>query len=165
VNQSAVPHRTAPTLPHLGDVLDFMRAIWALDHALNKTSKHMKASVGVTGPQRLVIRIVSRFPGITAGQTAELLHVHPSTLTRILKLLERQGLLRRRPDPRDRRRTVLGLTENGRRVETAAAGTVEAAVQRVLSETPQPHLDRTREVLDRLTRALSAEGYASGGRA
>jgi DNA-binding MarR family transcriptional regulator len=163
VKGPALLDRAAPP-PRLGDVLEFMRLIWALDHALDTTSKRMMASVGVTGPQRLVIRIVSRFPGITAGQIAELLHVHPSTLTRIVKLLERRDLLRRRADPRDGRRVILGLTEAGRRIETSAAGTVEAAVRRVLSETPPAHLDRTREVLDRLTRVLSEQRHAGEGR-
>ena len=38
----------------------------------------VKATVGLTGPQRLVVRLVGRFPGITAGRLAEILHVHCS---------------------------------------------------------------------------------------
>src|SRR5438132_8459125 len=37
---------------------------------------------------RLVMRIVGRFPGIAAGRVAQILHVHPSTLTGILKRSE-----------------------------------------------------------------------------
>lgn len=134
-----------------------MRLIWALDHALNKTSKRMKTVVGVTGPQRLVTRIVARFPGIPAGQVAELLHVHPSTLTGILKRLETQGIIRRRPDPRDRRRASLGITSKGRRIEAAESGTVEAAVNRVLTRTPSARLEAARRVLTDLARALATE--------
>jgi DNA-binding MarR family transcriptional regulator len=141
--------------PRLGDVLDFLRVIWALDHALHTTSMRMKSSLGVTGPQRLVIRIVSRFPGITAGQIAELLHVHPSTLTGILKRLEAQGLVRRRSDPRDRRRAVLGITEKGKRIESAGTGTVERAVERVIARLPRSHVERAREVLTELAAALA----------
>ena len=42
----------------LGRVLEFMRVLWAVDHALQSTSKWMEVRLGVTGPQRLVIRIV-----------------------------------------------------------------------------------------------------------
>ena len=140
--------------PQLGEVLDFMRLIWAVDHALQMTSKRMKSAIGVTGPQRLVIRIVARFPGIPAGQIAELLHVHPSTLTGILKRLERQGLIRRRPDPRDRRRAFLGITKKGRRIDAAGAGTVEAAVERVISRAPRAKLEGAREILMDLAAAL-----------
>lgn len=147
----------APPEPHLGEVLDFMRLIWALDHALQKASKRMTSSVGVTGPQRLVIRIVARFPGITAGQIAQLLHVHPSTLTGILKRLQRQGLVQRRSDPRDLRRAFLGITGKGRQIDAAGAGTVEAAVERVMSRTQRARLDSVRQVLMDLATALATQ--------
>jgi len=145
------------SLPHLGEVLDFMRLIWAVDHALQKTSKRMKSVIGVTGPQRLVIRIVARFPGLPAGQDAQLLHVHPSTLTGILKRLEGQGLLLRRRDPKDRRRASLGITEKGRRIDAAGAGTVEAAVDGIISRTPRGRLESAREVLVELATALGVQ--------
>jgi DNA-binding MarR family transcriptional regulator len=143
--------------PRLGETLDFMRMIWAVDHALQKTSKRMKSTIGVTGPQRLVVRIIARFPGIPANLVAQLLHVHPSTLTGILKRLERQGLIRRRPDPRDRRRAFLGITAKGRRIDAAGAGTVEAAVERVISQAPREKLESAREILMRLASELGVK--------
>jgi DNA-binding MarR family transcriptional regulator len=145
----------APAAPSLGEVLDFMRLIWALHHALQQTSKRMKGAIGVTGPQRLVIRIVTRFPGIPAGQIAQFLHVHPSTLTGVLKRLERQGLIHRRPDPKDGRRAFLGITEKGKRIDAAGAGTVEAAVERLLARTSRSKLDGARAVLADLASDLS----------
>ena len=55
------------------DVLAFMNVVWRLDHALRSTSKQMKTRLGVTGPQRLVIRMIGKHPGIDAGELAELL--------------------------------------------------------------------------------------------
>ena len=46
----------------------------------------------------------------TPEQLAVIMHLHPSTLSGILKRLERRDLLSRRPDPRDRRRALLALT-------------------------------------------------------
>lgn len=116
----------------LGEVLDFMRLLWALDHALQSASKRMEAAYGITGPQRLVVRIVGRFPGIAAGRIAEILHVHPSTLTGILKRLEARGVLERRSDPDDARRALFGLTNKGRKLDTLRTGVVEQAVRRAL---------------------------------
>jgi DNA-binding MarR family transcriptional regulator len=152
---SSAALRAAP--PPLGDVLDFMRLIWRLDHALQKTSKGMRSRAGVTGPQRLAIRLIARFPGIPPGHLAELLYVHPSTLTGVLKRLERQGLVKRRRDPHDGRRAFLGITEKGRRVDAVSAGTVEGAVQRVISRTPKGELDHARRVLSDLADALTLE--------
>jgi DNA-binding MarR family transcriptional regulator len=136
-----------------------MRLIWAVDHGLHKASKRMKSSLGVTGPQRLVVRIVNRFPGITAGQIAALLHVHPSTLTGVLARLQKQRLIRRRVDARDRRRSVLAVTAEGRKLNFVS-GTVEAAVEAVLARLPPPTVDRARQVLVSLAEELDAGSAA-----
>jgi MarR family transcriptional regulator, organic hydroperoxide resistance regulator len=122
--------------PALGAVLDFMRLLWAVDHALQSASKRMEAVYGVTGPQRLVVRIVGRFPGIAAGRVAQILHVHPSTLTGILKRLEARGILVRKSDPRDARRALFGLTPKGRKLDTLKTGVVEQAVRKALARSP-----------------------------
>jgi DNA-binding MarR family transcriptional regulator len=139
--------------PPLGAVLDFMRLLWAVDHALQSASKRMEATFGVTGPQRLVVRIVGRFPGIAAGRVAEILHVHPSTLTGILKRLEARGMLQRRSDPRDARRALFGLTAKGKKLDTLKTGTVEQAVRRVLTRSPEKII-ATQEVLAALSESL-----------
>lgn len=143
-----------PALPPLGRVLDFLRLLWQVDHALQRRSKRMAQEVGLTGPQRLVLRIVGRFPGLPAGELAALLHLHPSTLTGILVRLERGGWLKRRADPRDRRRALLGLTERGRALDAADPLTIEAALQRVLDGVPAQHVDAARTVLAGLAREL-----------
>src|SRR5258708_18897704 len=96
--------------PPLGAVLDFMRLLWAVDHSLQSASKRMEAQHGITGPQRLVVRIVGRFPGIAAGRVADILHVHPSTLTGILRRLEQRRGLQRTSHPPDPPRALLRLT-------------------------------------------------------
>jgi MarR family transcriptional regulator, organic hydroperoxide resistance regulator len=141
--------------PPLGAVLDFMRLLWALDHALQSASKRMESSFGMTGPQRLVMRIVGRFPGIAAGRVAEILHVHPSTLTGILKRLESRGLLQRRADPRDARRALFILTPKGRKLDTVRTGIVEQAVRRVLAKDPGK-VEAAQEVLHALSEELDA---------
>jgi DNA-binding MarR family transcriptional regulator len=141
--------------PPLGAVLDFMRLLWAVDHALQSASKRMEATFGVTGPQRLVVRIVGRFPGIAAGRVAEILHVHPSTLTGILKRLEARGILQRKSDPRDARRALFSLTPKGRKLDTLRTGTVEQAVRRVLAK-DAGKVAAVQEILASLSEELDA---------
>jgi DNA-binding MarR family transcriptional regulator len=150
-----------PGLPPLGELLEFMRVIWELDHALQRASKRMQATLGVTGPQRLVIRIVGRFPGILLGQIAEILRIHPSTVTGVVKRLEERGLVVRRSDPRDRRRTSLGLTAEGRGLVAEAEGTIEAAVRLALGELPEIKVRHTVEVLSQLAARLDGDGEES----
>jgi MarR family transcriptional regulator, organic hydroperoxide resistance regulator len=145
----------------LGEGLEFMRLLWGINHALEAWSKRMDASVGVTGPQRLVIRIVGRFPGISAGRLATVLRVHPSTLTGVLGRLTDRGFLKREVDPGDGRRALFGLTPKGRELDALRAGTVEAKVRTTLSKLPATRTAATQEVLVALTEAL-AEPRARG---
>jgi DNA-binding MarR family transcriptional regulator len=149
----------AEAVPPLGGQLEFMRLLWAIDHRLQTHSKRMASTLGVTGPQRLVIRIVGRFPGLSAGQLAAILHLDPSTLTGVLRRLVHAGLLTRRRDPRDRRRAVLGLSAAGRRLDVMADGTIESAMHRVLGRVPPRRLQVTRGVLGAI-----AEGLAGASR-
>jgi hypothetical protein len=57
-----------PELP-LGGPIDFLRLIWAVDHALQRRSKSMAATIGITGPQRLVIRIIDGFRAFTPNNS------------------------------------------------------------------------------------------------
>ena len=144
----------------LGEVLEFMRLVWAMHHGLQATSKRMAVQLGVTGPQRLVVRLVGRRPGISAGQLADLLRVHPSTLTGVLRRLEERGFIARKADPEDRRRAVLNLTTSGKTIDQTRGGTVEAAVRRVIEKTPEPDLEATRRVLTALAHELGGDEEA-----
>lgn len=153
---------TPPGLP-LGDAIDFLRLVWAVDHALQRRSKSMEATLGITGPQRLVIRIIGRFPSIHARQLADILHLHPSSLTAILKRLEHRDLVRRWPDKRDRRRWLLGLTRQGQALNRETPRTIEAAAQRMFKMTTRADLDVTRAVLGRFVRELDERGRSRAG--
>lgn len=149
---------------NLPDVLQFMQLLWAVVHGLETTSKRMSSELGVTGPQRLVLRVVGLFPGLSAGDLATILHVHPSTLTGVLKRLTAQRLLARQDDQVDRRRAVLHLSAIGTRVNAAQAGTVEHAIARALAGVSPRDRRATRRVLDRLALHLTGNGAAPAAR-
>jgi len=69
-------------------------------------SQHIGQTIGVTGPQRLVIRLVGQKPRQTASEIAAMLGKHPSTLTGVLARLEERGMLARETDAEDRRRAL-----------------------------------------------------------
>jgi len=114
----------APTGPYetrpLGQALDFLRVLWAINHGLATTSRYMKSKYGVTGRQRLIIQVVNEFPGISAGDLAKVLHLDPSTLTGVLQQMSQRSLLQLQPDMRDRRRLRIQLTTKGRRLSHMA---------------------------------------------
>ena len=139
--------QTSAALP---DVLQFMQLLWAVAHGLERTSKRMTSDLGVTGPQRLVLRVVGLFPGVSAGDLAATLRLHPSTLTGVLQRLVRQKLLDRIDDPRDRRRAMLRLTRQGARANTGRLGTVESSIGDALRGVSPRDRAAARRVLWRL---------------
>src|SRR4029078_9311370 len=146
--------RPAATPAALPDVLEFMQLLWAVVHGLERSSKRMSRALGVTGPQRLVLRVVGLLPGLSAGDLAAIMHVHPSTLTGVLQRLTSQQLLSRVDDPRDRRRAILRLTRGGRRVNTIRSATVKPAVAPALTGVSKVERAATKRVLERLARHL-----------
>ena len=144
-----------PDAPKLPDVLQFMQVLWAIFHGLQTRSKRMATDLGVTGPQRLVLRVVGLRAGLSAGMLATILHVHPSTLTGVLQRLVANGLLRRSVDAVDRRRAVLSLTAKGARVNALTQRTVEAAIVEALARVPRRERLITKRVLTQLAATLT----------
>jgi DNA-binding MarR family transcriptional regulator len=134
--------------------LDFLQCLWRTSHALERRSRRMEKAIGLTAPQRLVLRVLGRFPGMTAGQLARALHVDPGTLSASVRRLEARGLVERRRDPGDTRRVTLGLTRHGRALDVPAAGTVEAAADALLTSASARDIAATVRVLDRFADIL-----------
>ena len=110
--------------------LDLLRKLWRVNHAMETLSKQMLSTLEVTGPQRLLLRLVGERPGLSAGSIAEELELHPSTLTGMLDRLEAGNFLRRTKDPNDGRRAIFRLSAAGKRIDGLSQGTVEAALLR-----------------------------------
>ena len=145
----------------LGEVLGFLQLLWDVSHELESISKRMRASVGVTGPQRLVLRLVAHYERPSPGELARALRVHPSSLTGVLRRLERAGLIRRVPDPADGRRAIVSLTAKGQRLNDRQEGTAESAVRRALKALGPSRTTTARTVLRKLADELAVESGSS----
>ena len=141
----------------LGPALEFLRHLSMLNHALERVSSRMDRELGITAQQRLILRCVGKFPGITAGQLATVLHLDPGSVSAALKRLETKGLLDRRRDPRDRRRVNLGLTAAGRGLDRPTAHTVEHGVEMLLERTSARQVATAKKLMGTLTDLLLAE--------
>jgi DNA-binding MarR family transcriptional regulator len=132
--------------------------MWELVHALDVASKRMAQTIGVTGPQRLVIRLVGQKPNQTASEIAATLGKHPSTLTGVLARLEERGVLTRTSDAEDRRRARFTLTAAGKRIDRERKGTVEASVRRALGRATSAELQGMESMLRLLVEELERDG-------
>jgi DNA-binding MarR family transcriptional regulator len=139
----------------LEPVLDFMRLLWSIEHGLQRMSKRMEGELGITGPQRLVLRVVGQFPGLAAGELADIVRLHPSTITGILKRLVARGLLERKPDPGDSRRARLRLKPAAVAFTRTSRGTVEKAVTQALHRVGATNVRAARKVLAEIAQRLN----------
>ena len=73
-------------------------------------------NTGLTQPQWQAMFTISHNPGINQISLADLLEIHPITLTQQLDRMQAAGWVERRPDPNDRRATCLFITPKGRPV-------------------------------------------------
>lgn len=86
-----------------------------------------------------------------------------SRLSHVVKRLERQGWVRRSPDPADGRFTVATLTDEGwAKIVATAPGHVEAVRQLVLDPLTRAQVRQLREIGSRLNVALGLDVLPEG---
>jgi MarR family transcriptional regulator, organic hydroperoxide resistance regulator len=153
MSPSSGGHPTESMLP--GRALAFMQLLWAIAHGLESTSKRMHSRLGITGPQRLVLRLIGHGSATSAGELARLMHVHPSSLTGLLRRLEKARLVERQPHPFDGRRSLLRLTPSGRRLDRDKTGTVESVIERALATMSERDLRAAQRALQRVAKSFT----------
>ncbi|MCC6747462.1 MAG: winged helix-turn-helix transcriptional regulator [Deltaproteobacteria bacterium] len=140
---------------------ELLRSLSRLNHAMERASRALERTAGVTAQQRVVIRWVGRFPGMTAGDLARQLSLDAGTVSAALGRLERRGLVERRRGKRDGRRVVLGLTAAGRAVDREVVGPVERSAELLAATIPPEALATAQRVIERLRDLVEAQGGRS----
>ena len=110
-------------VPAMHAVTSLMRAqqlvIGRLDAALKPYG------ISFAGYEALVLLVFSSAGSLPMGKMGQLLQVHPTSVTSIVRRLEAADLVRRRPHPDDGRAVLAEVTEAGRQVvERATAALV-----------------------------------------
>jgi len=147
-----------------GATLHFLRALWQLNHALESASRRMKRTYGVTGPERLFIRIVGEHPGITPSELADAISVDRSTVTPLLKHLGARKIVRRSRNPVDGRSVHLTLLAAGARIDGMGAGTIESCVHDVIASSEAYDVATAVALLVRMSQRLNAKSRSMYGR-
>lgn len=87
-------------------------------HLLRQLRREDDAS-GLSAPRLSALSVVVFGGPLTLGDLARAEQVRPPTMTRIVTGLEKDGLVKRRGDPRDRRLTHIEATPKGRKILAA----------------------------------------------
>jgi DNA-binding MarR family transcriptional regulator len=145
---------SSPDLPDsstLPESLRLLPLLWSLNAALERTSLEMDAKLGVTGPQRFLVRFVGLEPGITRARLESVISLDGSDLQSALdqlvakNLLTQQGVL-----------SGYYLTAKGAGINAVMAGTVEQAVSKALDDASSFERTSFRRMLERVIRHLGS---------
>ena len=105
-------------------------------HLLRRLRRQDDAS-GVTAPHLSALSVLVFGGSKTLGELAAAEQVRPPSMTRIVRNLEREGLVEREPHPGDRRAVHLRATDAGRRIlEEGRARRVHSLAERLRALDP-----------------------------
>ena len=96
--------------------------------------------------------------GIRQTDLAAALGIEGASLVRLLDALEQGGLLRRHPDPEDRRSKVLQLTESGQETVEQIESAYEGVSQRLLVQIDEQELELCLRVFRKVELTLRGPG-------
>jgi DNA-binding MarR family transcriptional regulator len=116
----------------------------------NAIAERLKAEVGVAAGHFEALRYVRDHPDARVADLASTFAIGVGTTSKIADRLENLGWLERRPNPANRRSSLLELTPAGESVVSRAEPAWQAAIREILGSTV------TLEQLRALSLALSA---------
>lgn len=109
-------------------------------HVLGRRLRRSTASefgaLGVTGAQARVLRLLARRGPMRMSEVAHALDVVPRSVTTVVDGLEAAGFAERRPDPGDRRVTLVATTPRGRKVLARLRSSRRAAAADLVGRLP-----------------------------
>jgi DNA-binding MarR family transcriptional regulator len=120
-------------------------AFWAVARQLREASHQSLAPWDITPAQLRALRVLGRHGTLRLSELSDHLHIAARSATEVVDALESRGLVQRRPDPGDRRATLVELTEDGTSVLAAIRTARVTEAERVfarLSQTDRDHLAR-----------------------
>jgi MarR family transcriptional regulator for hemolysin len=137
---------------------------WRLGRALGQINRRWRARLdarmaafGLTEARWLPLLHLARWgDGLTQRELAARLGVEGPTLVRTLDWLEREGLVERRPVPRDRRAKTLHLTDRARALYRAIEREAAAVRAEILDGVGEAELAACLGLLERLAGRLGA---------
>ncbi|MFN4071485.1 MAG: MarR family winged helix-turn-helix transcriptional regulator [Thermus caldifontis] len=136
-------------------VEELSRLGYTLMRLLLARAKETFAQEGLSLLQAEVLRLVKE--GIQVpSRIAEHLEVLPSQVSHLLASMEEAGLLRRQPDPEDRRRVLLRLTPKGEAVQKRLQEAWLRAYGQHLARLSPEELNLFRNLLRKLTEVEGA---------
>ena len=112
--------------------------------------RQMLSTIGVTEQQWRVMRVLDARGRMDPKEIAEAACLLNPSLTRIMQLLEKKGLIARKGNPEDRRRVHVEITAAGRDMLVAAQPESLEIAEKLRARVGQDKLDELLDLLNSL---------------
>lgn len=153
------PGRRPPRLRHeYHDVADRLHSLAI--HLLRRL-RRVDVESRLTGPRLSALSVLVFGGPMALNELAAAEQVRPPTMTRLVQALQREGFLRRIPDPIDGRVTRVVATAKGVRVMREGRERRVAMLARLLLELPPQELQSVRRALVSLETIVAGRGSES----
>jgi DNA-binding MarR family transcriptional regulator len=151
----AVPNALSPAgQPQLLHIIQRMRRAFL---SICRCGDTLFTPYGITTDQYGLMLAVYREPGIRQADIGNIIFAEPNTITAMLSLLEKRGVLRRRPSPTDGRTRLIYLTTRGEKM-TRRLSEESVEMRRLLYECfAGPHGEEALKILDRVSEEMQQE--------
>lgn len=97
----------------LGEAYPVFNGLRAIVHMLHSVSREAERTLGISGAQLFVLTQLQATPALSIGALAERTLTHQSTVSIVVRRLQRRGLVRKQRAADDGRRVELTLTAAG----------------------------------------------------
>ncbi|MGW2157090.1 MarR family winged helix-turn-helix transcriptional regulator [Nonomuraea sp. NPDC001699] len=135
---ASAPPRPAPSL---------LYAVKRLELAIKSRLDEMLRDSGVTTPQYTALTVLRHKDGMTAAQLARDSFVTPQAMADLIGALDRRHLIRRSPNPANKRELLLYLTDEGRALLDTHAEAAAELEDRMVSGLSPDQADTFRAAL------------------
>jgi DNA-binding MarR family transcriptional regulator len=116
--------------------LQVLQSLRQIIHAVDVYSRKLRTQYRITAPQLVCLNAICQNGSLTTTHIAERVHLSPSTVVGILDRLERQELIQRARDTRDRRVVNVTATGKGRRLVEHAPSLLQDRLADALQSLP-----------------------------
>ncbi|MEO3999878.1 MarR family transcriptional regulator [Mesorhizobium sp. CAU 1732] len=136
--------------PRFRNWIALVRAEKAVVRELTRALSHLDLKIG----QLDVLMNIYRHPGMSQHDVARRLLVGRSNITMLLPQLEKQGLIRREGDAKDKRVMRLFLTDDGEARLMQALDVYSALIDRVMAQSTPAQCDAMGDQMRRIEEML-----------
>lgn len=160
MSRKSVPSELSVTVPVSPESSQLLAVFGKFGLAYHRWARsHLPVDAGLTVPRAtMLLGLATKAERVSMGELAEFLEMSPRNVTVLVDGLEKENLVRRVPHERDRRATLIEITEEGKRVVEKTLLPSQLAIAELFEDlTPRDRKDLIRLMMKLLT-SLQARG-------